>query len=289
MIGLMRAPAKAGALPRKAPAFAGALAAWLVLSPPAFAQDPPLSLHAFECGRMQQDLGRFSDTFRFRGEKRELIAGCYLIRHPKGVLLWDAGLSPDIRAGGPGVPAGMSLGQTIPDRLKALGLTPAQVTHVGISHHHADHSGGARDFPQAELLIGKGDWEPLKAMKPADRPAAQLAHWLGGAGKATQLTADKDVFGDGSVTILTMPGHTPGHSALLVRLASGYVLLSGDQYHFRENRAAAGVPTFNWNRADTLASHKRFEEIAANLKARVVIQHDPRDMAELPAFPAAMK
>jgi N-acyl homoserine lactone hydrolase len=261
----------------------------LGLAAPAAAQETGVSLHAFECGRIQQDLGRFSDTFRFQGEKRELIAGCYLIRHPRGVLLWDAGLTPDVRAGGPNVPPGMSLAQTIPDRLKALGLTPAQVTHVGISHHHADHSGGARDFPDAELLIGKGDVEALKAMKPDAPGARQLAHWLNGPGKMTELTADKDLFGDGSVRILTMPGHTPGHMVLLVKLASGYVLLSGDQYHFRENRAASGVPTFNWNRADTLASHKRFEEIAANLKARVVIQHDARDMAELPAFPAAMK
>lgn len=280
------------ALSRCAPARVGALlaAAWLGSASPATGQDAGVSLHAFECGRLvQNDLGWFSDTYRFRGERRELIAGCYLIRHPNGVLLWDAGLSPDIRGGGPNVPPGMSLTVTIPERLKAVGLRPDQITHVGISHHHADHSGGARDFPQAELLIGKGDWDALKAMKPDDRAAAQLTHWLNGTGKATQVSADKDVFGDGSATILTMPGHTPGHTALLVKLASGYVLLSGDQYHFRENRAAAGVPTFNWNRADTLASHDRFEEIAKNLKARVVIQHDPRDMAELPAFPAAMK
>ncbi len=262
----------------------------LAIATPSAAQGAGVSLHAFECGKIvQDDLGWFSDTYRYRGEKRELIAGCFLIRHPKGILLWDAGLTPDVRGGGPNVPPGMSLGQTIPERLKALGLTPAQVTHVGISHHHADHSGGARDFPAAELLIGKGDWDALKAMKPESQGAAQLAHWLSGPGKATQLSADKDVFGDGSVTVLTMPGHTPGHTVLLVKLASGYVMLSGDQYHFRENRKVAGVPSFNWNRADTLASHQRFEEIAANLKARVVIQHDPRDMSELPAFPAALK
>lgn len=259
----------------------------LGLAAPAAAQG--VSLNAFECGRLvQNDLDRFSDTMQYKGQKRELVAGCYLIRHPKGVLLWDAGLTPDL-IGATGGPPGMSLKQSIPDRLKALGMTPAQVTHVGISHHHADHSGGARDFPTAELLIGKGDWDALKAMKPDERAAAQLSHWLGGAGKATPLTGDKDVFGDGSVVMLTMPGHTPGHSALLVRLASAPVLLSGDEYHFRENRAARGVPTFNWNRADTLASHDRFEAIARNLKARVVIQHDPRDMAELPAFPAALK
>ena len=256
---------------------------------PSLAQNAGVSLHAFECGNSPaRDVTIFSDTHAMDGVKKDLIAGCYLIRHPKGVLLWDAGMTPEL-VGAPQPVQGWTLKQSIPDRLKVLGLTPAQVTHVGISHHHADHSGGARDFPGAELLIGKGDWDALKAMKPDDRPAAQLAHWLTGGGKVTPVAGDKDVFGDGSVMMLGMPGHTPGHTVLLVRLASGAVLLSGDQYHFRENREVRGVPSFNTNRADTLASHDRFETIARNLKARVIIQHDPRDMAQLPAFPAAMK
>ena len=261
----------------------------LAIAAPAVAQTPGVSLYAFECGRlMQDDLSRFSDTFHFQGEKREFVAGCYLIRHPKGLMLWDTGLTPDLISA-TGGPPGMTIKQSIPDRLKALNITPQQITHVGISHYHADHTGGAKDFPQAELLIGKGDADALKAMKPDERAAAQMAHWLTGGGKLTPLAGDKDVFGDGSVTVLTMPGHTPGHSTLLVKLASGYVLLSGDEYHFRENRPLKGVPTFNWNRANTLASHDRFEAVAKQLKARVIIQHDPRDMAELPAFPAALK
>ena len=87
--------------------------------------------------------------------------------------------------------------------------------------------------------------------------------------------------------MLGLPGHTPGHAALLVRLASGPVLLSGDQYHFSEAVANRSVPSFNTNRADTLASHDRFDRIAANVKAKVIIQHEPRDIAKLPAFPAA--
>jgi glyoxylase-like metal-dependent hydrolase (beta-lactamase superfamily II) len=82
-----------------------------------------------------------------------------------------------------------------------------------------------------------------------------------------------------------MPGHTEGHQALLVRLASGPVLISGDQYHFTANRQFGGVPSFNVDRADTLASHDRFEKLARNLKAKVVIQHEPDDIAMLPAFP----
>src|SRR3546814_13839008 len=84
-----------------------------------------------------------------------------------------------------------------------------------------------------------------------------------------------------------MPGHTEGHQALLVRLASGPVLISGDQYHFTENREVGGVPRFNVDRADTLASHDRFEKLARNLHANVIIQHEPDDVDKLPAFPEA--
>lgn len=271
--------------------FGGALlsgiAAWTAMAQ----GETKITLQAFECGRIQvNDLGVFSDTLRFKNEKREFVAGCFLIRHPKGLLLWDTGLSPQASPQSATAAALRPVpGKSISARLEESGIQPGAVTYVGISHYHADHSGGAGEFPGAELLIGEGDWAALQAMKPDAPQARQLVHWLSGQGKARPVKGDLDVFGDGTVTMLAMPGHTPGHSALLVRLPkSGAVLISGDEYHFRENRAVRGVPTFNTNRADTLASHDRFEDIAKNLKARVVIQHDPRDMAELPVFPAAL-
>lgn len=263
------------------------LAAWTAMAQ----GEPGITLQAFECGRIQaNDLGVFSDTLRFRNEKRELIAGCFLIRHPKGVLLWDTGISPQpAPKPAPGAALSAVPGKSVSARFAENGIQPAAVTYVGISHYHADHSGGAGEFPNAELLIGEGDWDVLKGMKPDAPQARQLAHWLTGQGKVRPVKGDLDLFGDGTVTMLAMPGHTPGHSALLVRLPkSGAVLISGDQYHFRENRALRGVPSFNTNRADTLASHDRFEDIAKNLNARVVIQHEPRDMAGLPVFPAAL-
>ena len=85
-----------------------------------------------------------------------------------------------------------------------------------------------------------------------------------------------------------MPGHTPDHHALLVKLANkGYVLLSGDTAHFQENYDSDGVPSFNTDRAATLASFKRFKALAANTKATVILQHEPADIAKLPAFPAS--
>jgi glyoxylase-like metal-dependent hydrolase (beta-lactamase superfamily II) len=98
------------------------------------------------------------------------------------------------------------------------------------------------------------------------------------------------VFGDGTVLMLNTPGHTPGHHSLMVKLPqTGNVLLTGDLAHFRENYENNGVPSFNTNRAETVASIDRFKKIAANLKATVIIQHDARDLSKLPAFPAAAK
>src|SRR5439155_27369223 len=100
----------------------------------------------------------------------------------------------------------------------------------------------------------------------------------------------KDGWGDGTVRLIRTPGHTPGRSSLLVRLSSGKnFLLSGDAAHFRENCQANGVPAFNYDRAQTVASLERIKKIAANLQTTVIIQHDLRDIGKLPAFPAAAK
>jgi glyoxylase-like metal-dependent hydrolase (beta-lactamase superfamily II) len=176
--------------------------------------------------------------------------------------------------------------------LRTLGVDPAKVARVGISHYHADHTGQARDFPAATLMIGAGDWAALTAKDTAPGfgapDPAPLAHWIAGGGKVDQVRGDKDVFGDGTVTMLDMPGHTPGHHSLLVKLKrGGPVLLTGDVTHFHENYDTNGIPTFNTDRAASLASLDRFKAMARNLKANVVIQHDPRDVAKLPAFPAA--
>jgi glyoxylase-like metal-dependent hydrolase (beta-lactamase superfamily II) len=111
--------------------------------------------------------------------------------------------------------------------------------------------------------------------------------WTKDGSKVEPLVLDKDVFGDGSVVVLRTPGHTPGHSALLVNLRQkGAVILVGDLTHFQENWDTNGVPTFNFDRAQTLASIERVKKIAEKMKATVVIQHDTRHIDKLPAWPS---
>ena len=104
-----------------------------------------------------------------------------------------------------------------------------------------------------------------------------------------EARGDHDVYGDGKVIVLNLPGHTPGHRGLLVRLASGPVLLSGDMYHFTEQVQRRGVPPFNTSRAETLASMDRFDRLGRNLRANVIVQHEPADVAKLPAFPQSAR
>jgi glyoxylase-like metal-dependent hydrolase (beta-lactamase superfamily II) len=244
---------------------------------------PPLQLWRLDCGSLEVDLSTFSDTGLYAGQKRTLTSSCYLIRNGDQYLLWDTGLDGAL-AGKPRDKDGSQLKERLVTQLARIGVKPGDVKYVGISHYHFDHTGQAADFPSATLLIGKKDFEVVKSR---EQLAPRFAPWLTGGGKVEEVARDKDVFGDGRVTMLGLPGHTPGHSALLVRLSSGPVLLSGDQYHFAEQVGNRGVPTFNADRADTLASHDRFDRLAKNLRARVIIQHEPRDVSKLPAFPQA--
>jgi glyoxylase-like metal-dependent hydrolase (beta-lactamase superfamily II) len=245
---------------------------------------PAVTITRLQCGTntAPTDVGqRFSDTYSYNGLKVQLTASCYLIRHGDDYLVWDTGYPTGSTPTAPK--------QSLIELLGQLKVTPAQVKYVGISHYHGDHTGQASQFPQATLLIGKGDWDVVTDPKQSQM-AAPLVHWTSGEGKAEPVTGDKDVFGDGSVIMLDTPGHTPGHHSLLVRLKDmGNVLLTGDLAHFHENYDGNGVPTFNTNRAASLASLDRFKKLAANLKATVIIQHDDRDVSKLPAFPAAAK
>ncbi len=268
--------------------------AWVTLTgmetPPILAR-PALSLWRLDCGNFTfTDFNAFfSDTSEYRSGPKDLVGSCYLIRHRDQYMLWEAGIpagvvgqpiqTPQIRA---------TLRATIVDQLARLGVRPDQISFLGISHYHFDHTGQAGSFPNARLLMGPGDLAALRGTEPGIE-RAPLAHWLTGGGEVTEARGDHDVFGEGRVVMMNLPGHTPGHRGLLVRLASGPVLLSGDIYHFTEQVARRGVPPFNTSRAETLASMDRFDRLGRNLRARIIIQHEPADVAKLPAFPEAAR
>jgi len=247
---------------------------------------PDVSLLRLDCGTPPPPTAvneRFSDTFAYPGVKIQFVFSCYLIKHGDEYMLWDTGHSMTA----PNVAPKVSL----VDQLAKVDVKPDQIKYVGISHYHADHTGQIDSFPKAILLIGAKEWEAITAPKPAQGVNFKpFESWIKGDSKVEPVPTDKDVFGDGTVIVLRTPGHTPGHQSLLVKLAQmGPVILSGDAVHFHENYDSDGVPWFNFDRAQTVASIERIKKILANLKGTLIIQHDARDVDKLPAFPAFAK
>src|ERR1700753_3477089 len=247
---------------------------------------PELSLARFDCGTPQAPTAvneRFSDTYAYGDLKLQFVFSCYLIKHGDDYMLWDTGHAMTA----PNVAPKVSL----VDYLAKIDVKPDQIKYVGISHFHADHTGQVSSFPKATLLIGAREWDAITSPKPPEGANVKpFESWIKGETKVEPQAIDKDVFGDGTVIMLRTPGHTPGHSSLLVKLAQmGTVIITGDAVHFHETYDSDGVPAFNYDRAQTAASIERLKKIAASLKGKVIIQHDARDVDMLPAFPAFAK
>jgi glyoxylase-like metal-dependent hydrolase (beta-lactamase superfamily II) len=237
------------------------------LSPPALAQTAD-RLYVMDCGHnAAADQGRWSPGVNV-GKPIELSDTCTLIRHGNQWLLWDTGY-PDAVADKPveNQVGKATRARKLAAQLAELNVRPEDVTFVAVSHTHGDHVGNVDMFPASTLLIQKAelDWAFAEG-KPApfrkDRPTRPL-------------TGDLDVFGDGSVVILSTPGHTPGHQSLLVHLGrTGWLVLTGDLAHFKDNWDNDRVPSMNTDAAQTHASRARVEKVLAEKKATLWINHD---------------
>jgi N-acyl homoserine lactone hydrolase len=207
-------------------------------------------MHVFNCGEIAiKDISHWSPGVN-AGQAFEFSNNCYLIRHAKGLMLWDSGYADAVAARPDGVvaPSGLNVGRlprTLASQLAEIAVTPSQITHLAFSHTHNDHIGNARLF--------------------------------GG---------DHDVFGDGSVRIVSTPGHTPGHQSLFVRLPRrGPIVLSGDLVHFHDNWNHRRVPAFNYNREQSVASMVKVADLLASHRAELWINHDKAQSARLPRSP----
>ena len=245
------------------------LAALIAAASPALAQQGGVDrLYVLDCGAAHApDQARWSPGVNV-GQPIDIVDNCYLIRHGAEYMLWDTGIADSFYgqtqpAAGP-IP--WRRDKTLASQLQAIGVRPEDIKVIGISHTHADHVGNVDLFPAATVLIQKAeyDWAFASAQKPfsATHPV-------------DKLEGGKDVFGDGSVLIVPTPGHTPGHESLLVHLPkAGWVLLSGDAAHFRDNYDNRRVPAMNTDKAETLASMQHIAELLAQYHAQFWINHD---------------
>jgi N-acyl homoserine lactone hydrolase len=225
-------------------------------------------LYVIECGQGHaDDVSRWSPGVNV-GKPIDYVSNCYLIKHREGYLLWETGVGDEIAAlpEGRGTFTRWRLARTLASQLQELGLKPSDIKYVAASHTHFDHIGNVELFPNAMLLVQKAEYE---------WPNAQGGSRFKPEHPVSKLEGDLDVFGDGSVTLLSTPGHTPGHQSILVRLAkSGPILISGDAAHFQENWDERRVPSFNVDKEKTLASMERLAGILALEGAQLWIHHD---------------
>ena len=241
-------------------------------------------LYMLDCGQnIGKDQSRWSPGVN-EGKSIEFSDNCYLIRHAKGLLLWDTGIPDAVAA----MPDGMVVAngaitqrraKTLAAQLAEIGVKPADIAYVAVSHTHGDHVGNVALFPSSTILIQgtEYEWAMTQPVKPAFAATQPIE----------KLTGDRDVFGDGSVMILSTPGHTPGHQSLLVVLAkTGPVLLSGDAVHIRDNWENRRVPSMNVNREQTLTSMQRIASVMETRKAQLWINHDKAQSAQLRYAPA---
>ncbi len=249
-----------------------------------------VQLYKLDCGRIEfQDMGFFSDTGEYDGHSGSVVDTCFLIRHPKGLLLWDTGLGDKIAEQKDGVNNNgihMYVDTPLLQQLKTLNVTPADINFLAFSHFHFDHTGNANLFTHSTWIVNKTELAGALATPPTFGEDPSLISEQANV-KKQMIDGDYDVFGDGSVKILKAPGHTPGHQVLELHLQhSGVVILAGDLYHTTANREERRVPPINTSRADTLASMDRIERIVKNTHARLIIQHEAKDVNALPKLPA---
>ena len=240
-------------------------------------------LYILNCGEgVAGDISRWSPGVNV-GKPMDFVDNCYLVRHAQGWLLWDTGVTDAIAAMPEGqAPADPRMThwrrpKTLAAQLEGLGLKPADVKYLAISHSHPDHIGNVGLFPQAMLLVQKAEYEwPTPFGAGRFKPEQPV----------TKVEGDHDVFGDGSVTILATPGHTPGHQSLLVKLPkTGALVLSGDAVHFKSNWENRGIPSNNTDKDQTLASMQRIADVLAKEKAQLWINHDKAQRDSLKIAP----
>ena len=240
-------------------------------------------LYILNCGEgVVGDISRWSPGINV-GHPMDFVDNCYLIHHPQGWLLWDTGVTDAIAS----MPEGQAPAdpkathwrrpKTLASQLDVLGVKPTDIKYVAISHSHPDHIGNVGLFPQAMLLVQKAEYDwPTPFGVGRFKPEHPV----------TKLAGDHDVFGDGSVTILATPGHTPGHQSLLVKLPkTGALVLSGDAVHFKSNWDNRGVPSANTDKDQTLASMQRIADVLAKEKAQLWINHDKAQRDSLKMAP----
>jgi N-acyl homoserine lactone hydrolase len=212
-----------------------------------------------------------------RGKPVGFPGHCYLIHHTRGFFLWDTGIDDAVaqlpnhelvlHEWGPGTGPIWRKPITLAAQLQEIHVAPSDIQLMAVSHSHPDHAGNIEMFPNTLMLVQRVEYEWAGSRQ--DTVAFNKKH------PVKLIDGDYDVFGDGSLVLLSTPGHTPGHQSLLLRLPkTGAVILSGDAAHFQTSFSHRYVPSNNWNKEASLKSMDKIAEILAKEHAQLWLNHD---------------
>ena len=252
-------------------------------------------MYAIDCGENHtNDLSRWTPGVNV-GKPHVFGNHCYLIKHAKGLMLWDSG-NPDRLAALPNgltKPAGTItafMKKPLAESLKEIGVAPGDIKHFAMSHGHGDHSGNANLFAGATLYIQRAEYAAVFGAEPQKYGFIPANFEKLRSSPAMILNGDYDVFGDGAVVIKPAPGHTPGHQVLVVRLPkTGPVLLTGDMVHLQYSWNYRVVPSFNFDVQQSMQSIDEMKAFAAKAGAQVWVNHDKEQHARIPKAPASVQ
>ena len=239
-------------------------------------------------------LGLFADGDTYKGQSKEFADAYYVIQHPKGNLMWDAGLPESLVSmeepfTSPDGAFTVSRKDSLHHQLEKIGITVDDFKYISLSHTHFDHVGHASAMKKATWLVQEEEykWVTGDEVRKGNPDSYNAIKDLK---KIELINGDHDVFGDGTVVLKFMPGHTPGHQVLFVDLPEhGPLLLSGDLYHFSENREFKRIPIFNYDLDQTRESMEKFEAFADKRNAKVYLQHEKNDFLSMPKAPEYLK
>lgn len=284
-----------GVFSRSCAAFVLALPALFAAVSTAPAQQPKprvpksLRLYVFDCGVIR---GLDPALFNFKREEvksTDFAVPCFLIVDPRGTLMWDVGVIPDtdFKDDGKPVTEGVSSAtRTLKSQLAEIGYSPSDITYLAHSHYHGDHIANSNEFADSTWLVRPVERDAMFADKPPALVDPKNYNLLKNSQTVLIAKDEYDVFGDGKAIIKFAPGHTPGHQVLILHLKhTGNVMLAGDLYHYPEERGSGRVPTFEYNKEQSLASRAMIEDYCKRTKTKLWIEHDYLANAKLKKSP----
>jgi len=254
-------------------------------------------LGLISCGRERFDAAIF-DAFDARvGSSIEIPYLVAYVQFGDARILFDAGPHPDLavdpsrRMGADASKWDISVQkhELAGPQLQALGIDPHSITHVALSHLHYDHAGGVVQFPNAEVLIQRDEWDYAQSSPKLQRDLYVKADFELDPRRVRLLDGPLDVLGSGEFELFPTPGHTPGHQSAHVRLDGCDVVLVGDASCSVEKLAARSLPTGSlcWNPTLMLESHSEIEARAQQRGAHIICSHDEYFSPSSRRMPAA--